>query len=277
MIRGRSIDDSDIRKFFKEVHTWSKLDDDHILPLRGITLELGGTLSIISPWMANGSAKGYIHDGSKDPAPLLRDVAAGLHYLHTREEQVFHGDLKADNIMVTEDGRGLLADFGFSVLVSNSFSLAITHPTGGTRLWMAPEKLAGEGDSAAADIYSFAMLTVELFTRKDPFHGETPRVTLEAVQDRRRPQKPSPVVTLDRLRDNWWNICQACWAHDPSERWTAKRILESLTQTTIQTMDSIDAPLETRNENAKTLTFVLREQARHNLKSQASRLIFFLS
>ncbi|KAJ7036965.1 kinase-like domain-containing protein, partial [Mycena alexandri] len=219
--------------FFREVHTWSKLDNDHILPLRGITLDLGRTLSIISPWMANGSAKKYISDGTVDPAPLLRDVATGLRYLHTREDPVYHGDLKGDNIMVTEDGRALLADFGFSVLVSSSFSLAITHPTGGTRPWMAPEKLAGKGDSAAADIYSFAMMTVELFTRKDPFHGE-PRLTSEAIQNGRRPRKPTPDVTLNRLTDNWWNICKACWDTDPSRRWAAKQILESITQPTIK-------------------------------------------
>ncbi|KAJ7692876.1 kinase-like domain-containing protein, partial [Mycena rosella] len=202
----------------------------HILPLRGITLELERTLSIISPWMANGSAKKYVSNGSVDPGPVLHDVATGLHYLHTREEKVYHGDLKGDNVMVSDGGRALLADFGFSVLVESSFSLPISHPTGGTTLWMAPEKIAGYGDSAATDVYSFAMLTVELFTRKNPFHGET-RPSREDVQNGKRPGRPTPDVTLNRLTDDWWKICELCWDTDPSKRWTVKQILESISQT----------------------------------------------
>ncbi|KAJ7243527.1 kinase-like domain-containing protein [Mycena rebaudengoi] len=228
-IRGRSIEDAHIRKFFKEVHTWSKLDNVHILPLRGITLELQGTLSIISPWMLNGSAKKYVSSGDVDPRPLLHDVASGLHYLHTREEQVYHGDLKGDNVMVSNGGRALLADFGFSVLVSSSFSLPITHPTGGTRAWMAPEKIAGDGDSVAADVYSFAMLSVELFTRKNPFHGET-FPTTEAIQKGKRPRRPTPDATFNRLTDDWWKTCELCWDSDSAKRPAVIQILECISQ-----------------------------------------------
>lgn len=101
---------------------------------------------------------------------------------------MFHGDLKGvshwvlssnpltfslkENILISHDGRALLADFGFSVLLYSSFSLSLSQPTGGTPLWMAPEKLAGYGDSAAADVYSFGMLALVL------------SVVLECTRDR---------------------------------------------------------------------------------------------
>ncbi|KAJ6567166.1 kinase-like domain-containing protein [Mycena vulgaris] len=265
MIRGRSIKDSDIRvrhvcsdesselvpqKFLKEVHTWSRLDytNNHILPLFGITLDLGGTLSIISPWMAKGSAKKYTSDATIHPGPLLHDIVTALHYLHT-EANMYHGDLKGDNILVSASGRGFLADFGFSVLVSSSFSLSISHPVGGTPLWMAPEKLAGQGDSAAADVYSFAMLILELFTRKDPFEGE-PSPNREEVQNGRRPGRPTPDMTLNRLTDDWWKICKLCWAPNPSTRWTTVQIKEFISQTTfIATRNPIDSDVQTEGES----------------------------
>ncbi|KAF7349825.1 Protein kinase domain-containing protein [Mycena venus] len=237
MIRGRSIADSDIRKFLKEVHTWSKLDytnNNHILPLFGITLDLGGTLSIISPWMGQGSAIKYVSNETIHPGPLLHDVATALHYLHARKETVYHGDVKGDNIMVSDSGQAFLADFGFSVLASGSFSLSITHPTGGTPLWMAPEKLRGEGDSAAADVYSFAMLILELFTRKEPFKGEI-RPNVDQIQNGRRPVRPNPDVTLNRLTDDWWKLCELYWAPDPCKRWTMEQIKETIGQNMFHT------------------------------------------
>lgn len=176
---------------------------------------------------------------------------------------MYHGDLKGvshsiltpnslilsaqDNVMVSNGGRALLADFGFSVLVSSSFSLPITHPTGGTRAWMAPEKIAGDGDSVAADVYSFAMLSVvlltaltfrvadidaprqELFTRKNPFHGET-FPTTEAIQNGKRPRRPTPDATLNRLTDDWWKTCELCWDSDSAKRPAVIQILECISQ-----------------------------------------------
>ncbi|KAJ7182340.1 kinase-like domain-containing protein [Mycena crocata] len=239
MIRGRSMDDSEIRKFLREIHTWSKLDstNNHILPLLGITLDLGGTLSIISPWMENGSARKYVLNEAIHPVPLLYDIATALHYLHTRKDTVYHGDLKGENVLVSDSGRAFLADFGFSVLVSSSFSLPISSPTGGTPLWMAPEKLSGEGDdSVASDVYSFGMLILELFTRNDPFAGE-PRPYGREVQKGRRPRRPSPLMTLNRLTDEWWNLCESCWAPDPSKRWTTEQVREAIGCTKFQNND----------------------------------------
>ncbi|KAJ7343028.1 kinase-like domain-containing protein, partial [Mycena albidolilacea] len=252
----------------KEVHTWSKLENSHILPLRGITLDLQRTLSIISPWMVNESAKKYVRSGDVDPRPLLHDVASGLHYLHTREEQVYHGDLKGDNVMISDGGRALLADFGFSVLASSSFSLPITHPTGGTRAWMAPEKWAGKRDSAAADVYSFAMLTVELFTRKlNPFHEE-PTPPPEAIQNGKRPQRPTPEMTLTRLTDDWWKICELGWDSDPSKRPTAKEILESISQPKFKATvghSSFPLPHFSSQNNSTYLHLAFKRQEDHRM------------
>ncbi|KAJ7752988.1 kinase-like domain-containing protein [Mycena metata] len=224
MVRG-PLNDSVLRKFLKEVHTWSKLENEHILPLRGVTAQLGWTLSIISPWMANGSARNYVSTGAVDPGPLLRDVAEGLHYLHNRDDPVYHGDLKGENVLISNGGRALLADFGFSALGDSSFSLSISQPLGGSPLWMAPEKLDGYDDSEATDVYSFAMLTLELFTRQNPFQGETSQNMIQDIKNGRRPRRPNTDSTLNRLTNDWWRLCQLCWDNDPAKRWTTNEIL----------------------------------------------------
>ncbi|KAG5725090.1 hypothetical protein E4T56_gene10273 [Termitomyces sp. T112] len=79
---------------------------------------------------------------------------------------IVHGDLKAVNILMSNSGRGCLADFGLSTasnsqaLSLSSFSLGIT---GGTSRWMAPELLDGRQPTSTTqtDVYSFASVCFE--------------------------------------------------------------------------------------------------------------------
>ena len=61
------------QKFLKEVHAWSKLAHENVLPLIGITTQFDLTVSIVSPWMAKGNARNHVlRDKSVDPRPLVR-------------------------------------------------------------------------------------------------------------------------------------------------------------------------------------------------------------
>ncbi|KAI6044495.1 kinase-like domain-containing protein, partial [Pisolithus marmoratus] len=142
----------------REVHLWSKLHHDNILPLLGITTDFDYTMSIVSPWMERGDARKYVQNMSIDPRPLVEGIARGLRYLHDLEpDAVFHGDLKGANVLIANNGRPLLTDFGFSYLTNSSFSVPISDAFGGTVSWMAPEMFDGEIPSATTDVWSFGM------------------------------------------------------------------------------------------------------------------------
>lgn len=92
---GLPADEETINRILREVHLWSKLHHENILPLLGITTDFDFTMSIVSPWMERGDARRYVQDITIDPRPLIEGIARGLRYLHDLEPgTVFHEDLK---------------------------------------------------------------------------------------------------------------------------------------------------------------------------------------
>lgn len=67
--------------------------------------------------MKNGSALKYINSTEEviDRMIILGDVASGLEYLHARH--IVHGDLRAANVLISDDGRACITDFGLSSLI----------------------------------------------------------------------------------------------------------------------------------------------------------------
>src|SRR5260221_11820412 len=100
-------------------------------------------------------------DGAVD---LIVQVLRALVYLHRRG--IVHRDLKPSNILVTLDGEVKVLDFGISVHSD-------TAPTGigitGTAAYLAPEILAGEAATAAADLYAVGTLAYEMLAGRPPY------------------------------------------------------------------------------------------------------------
>ncbi len=101
-------------------------------------------------------------DGSGSPLPTVLDLidqlADTLDHLHGHAPPVVHGDVKPENVVVTADGRAVLIDFGAAMRVGDDRERL------GTPGFSAPEVLAGEALTPAADVYSLAALTVFLLT-----------------------------------------------------------------------------------------------------------------
>ncbi|KAI6094564.1 kinase-like domain-containing protein [Pisolithus sp. B1] len=222
-------DEPAIKRVFKEIHLWSKLRHDNIASMQGITTEIDQTVSTVSPWMEKGNAYTRVQDTTIDPRPMMIDIARGLHYLHTCEAgPVFHGDLKGLNVLISDSGRALLADFGFSHLVNSSFSMTVSSKFGYTIQWAAPEVFDAVETSAAADIWSFGMTLLELFTRKPPFHPLKPTAAMLRICRRETPCRPSDEETCSRLTGPWWNVCLKCWEYEPASRPTIADVLQDV-------------------------------------------------
>ncbi|KAL4067854.1 kinase-like domain-containing protein [Scleroderma citrinum] len=173
---------------------------------------------MVTPWMELGNAYEYVQDKEVDPCPLLGGIADGICYLHNhRPRAIFHGDLKGRNVLISSDGHPKIVDFG------NSFSPLIdTVPKGiageSTLRWMAPESIDQGGIATAeGDVWAFGMTTLELFTRKEPFH-DIPYRSIRVRIDRGPPEHPSEESTVFRMTEEWWNLCVTCWSHNAQER-----------------------------------------------------------
>ncbi|KZS88720.1 kinase-like protein [Sistotremastrum niveocremeum HHB9708] len=137
------------KKIQDEISIWSSMQHPNILPFKGFTFfppEASdfSVFALVSPWMERGTLLEYVKpcsDGHR--CIMLLEVCKGLEYLH--ERNIVHGDLKGCNILVTGQGRPVLADFGLSRLseVDAVFSTksAASSATGfqGTARYMARE------------------------------------------------------------------------------------------------------------------------------------------
>ncbi|KDQ15058.1 hypothetical protein BOTBODRAFT_32053 [Botryobasidium botryosum FD-172 SS1] len=229
VIKGpRLHDEKYIRGALHEISIWRKLKHRNILTLLGSSVH-DGTIHMVSPFMENGTALEYVRrNPSANTLQLLVEVAQGLEYMHTLDMPIIHGDLKGDNVLVSEAGVAYLSDFGLSrPLVYGHFAPASgdTEPssqraTGWNVRYMAPEVILGDAPkSLASDIYSLGRVMEELFTAEIPFGRSTSdydiimRVT-GGIHDR-----PTGSGTISRgLDDCIWMIMLHCWDIEPSAR-----------------------------------------------------------
>jgi serine/threonine protein kinase len=100
---------------------------------------------------------------------ITRDVACAVAFLHSFSPPIMHRDLKPSNVLISkESGSVKLTDFGVSRL-DNANTTNMTRDAG-TLLYMAPEIFASNsGYGTSADVYSFGLLTVEVWTGENPF------------------------------------------------------------------------------------------------------------
>ena len=90
---------------------------------------------------------------------LLCDISDGMQFLH--DQEVFHRDLKSHNVLITDDHRAVLTDFGLSKTATTISGMTNTKSSfgGGTLAWTAPEIFASKRGASQytvkSDVYSF--------------------------------------------------------------------------------------------------------------------------
>ncbi|CAE6510201.1 unnamed protein product [Rhizoctonia solani] len=206
-----------LKRAAKELFTWLQLDrHPNILPLLGLAV-FHGRLSMVSPWMPNGNLAAYLRrreNSNVDRIEFCEQIRAGLVYIHSKD--MVHGDLKPANIMVSNEGRALIADFGNAILKDLALSFAPTTTFGMTYQYAPPEHLASENMPIAtkqSDVYSFGMTVYEILTGEIPFADKNSAWIIgQASRGKLLPSQPS---TID---DGIWSILLPCWAHDPLKR-----------------------------------------------------------
>ena len=106
-------------------------------------------------------------------AELVLQTCRGLHAMYTsmnpddgRELQVVHRDIKPENLMLTAEGVVKIVDFGTATARLIGLEARDLGATTGTRGYMAPERLAGQPDSPAGDVYALGITLFQLLTGK---------------------------------------------------------------------------------------------------------------
>ena len=143
---GTGLDDNGIKIFTQEFSM--VFDMNHTNLLRPTHFDCWDRMPyLIMPLIKNGSAFKYIAEGKSMPEEecwkLLHDVAAGLAYLHEKTPPLIHQDIKPDNILIDDEGRYLITDFGISARVRSTIRGAkAQEQSGGTLAYMGPERFS---------------------------------------------------------------------------------------------------------------------------------------
>ncbi|KAG9084839.1 hypothetical protein FRC07_013539, partial [Ceratobasidium sp. 392] len=214
-----------VKRAARELYYWSKAKHKNVLELTGIAL-FRGRLAMISPWMVNGTLHAYVwKHPNVNRWELCKQVAEGLAYIH--RIGMVHGDLKAVNILVSDEGTAKLSDFGNSILSDHSLVFtATTNVGGGTSRWMAPELLLEEDDegqvadrSMAADVYALGMTILEVMTGSPPYvERKTDAWVTQAVIEGILPQRPAEFSSETTFGNERWAMLVECWRKLPSSR-----------------------------------------------------------
>ena len=142
------------------------------------------------------------------------------------------------NILIDQDGRARLADFGLLIIVSDStyHTSSSTPKSAGTTRWMSPELLDpvrfGREDGRAtkeSDCYALGMVILEVLSGKPPFSGDSGLVVMRKVIEGERPGKPEGKEEV-WFADDLWEILEQCWLPQPERRPAIEAVLECLEQ-----------------------------------------------
>ncbi len=104
-----------------------------------------------------------------DVAPLIAQIASALDHLHARG--IVHRDVKPGNVLVAEDGRVKITDFG--IARSDDPAHTLETEVYGTPYYMAPEQIQGKPVDARTDVFALGVVLYELLTGCRPFPGAT--------------------------------------------------------------------------------------------------------
>jgi serine/threonine-protein kinase len=163
------------KRFQAEFEIMHELDHPHIVKAFELFQENELLLHMLLEYVPGKTLSDCIAAQNLDlkaKLTILQQLATALAYIH--QAGIVHRDIKPGNVLVERERLTVkLSDFGVLKAQAADLELTKTGSNVGTAYYMAPEQIRAEAIDARADIYSFGVLTFELFTARKPFEGET--------------------------------------------------------------------------------------------------------
>lgn len=213
----KAADEIDIIR--REVQVMSEISSEYVVRYYSSFIE-GSTLWLVMEYMSGGSLKDILDAIGPFPedavAIIMKALCKGLSYIH--REQKLHRDIKAANILLTNEASVKLADFGVAGQMTNTLRARNTYV--GSPFWMAPEVIERSTYDQTADIWSVGITCIELLKSKPPYTDKHVYMALDSIT---RNDPPRLDASFSK---NAREFVALCLARNPKDRASADQLVE---------------------------------------------------
>jgi beta-lactam-binding protein with PASTA domain/predicted Ser/Thr protein kinase len=190
MLHDRFAQDREfVERFRREAQSAAGLQHPNVVSIfdRG---EFGDTYFIAMEYVEGPSLKDLVKGGMStgDAIDFVRQILNAARFAHRKG--IVHRDLKPQNVLIDDEGRARVADFG--IARGESSDITGTGSVMGTAQYLSPEQAQGKQTTPRSDIYSIGVILYEALTGRVPFEGES-AVAVALKQVSEAPRRPSAI------------------------------------------------------------------------------------
>lgn len=211
-------DEKFIRRFQREALSASSLSHPNIVEMYDVG-EDNGNYYIVMEYVEGKTLKQYLKKRANgrltvsEAVDIMLQLTDGI--AHAHDSYIIHRDLKPQNIMIQDDGKIKITDFGIAMAL-NSTQLTQTNSVMGSVHYLPPEQATGKGSTIKCDIYSMGILFYELLTGTLPFKGDN---AVEIALKHMKEPLPSVRRQVPSVPQSIENIILKATAKNPKNRY----------------------------------------------------------
>ena len=225
MLQGWIANETAVERFQSEAKLASRLQHPHIVAIYEVG-EQDGRFYFSMEFVSGRNLLEILRENPLSPnraAEIMACVSEAMEYAHL--QGLLHRDLKPSNILIDEQKRPKITDFGLACAVGDVSDLTRTGEILGTASYMSPEQAMGLPSSEltpATDVYSLGAVLYALLVGHPPFQADRSLDTLLQVRE----QEPIPPRKLNaKIPRDLDTICLKCLAKSPHERYQSAQEL----------------------------------------------------